>query len=32
MAEAERAARKAYEINKFDLWAQHNVSYGFEIP
>ncbi|KAM6546399.1 hypothetical protein CsatB_027135 [Cannabis sativa] len=28
MEEAEKAARKALEINKDDCWAQHNVSYN----
>lgn len=31
MAEAEKAARKALEINKADCWAQHNVSYILSI-
>lgn len=26
MEEAEKAAKKALEINKQDSWAQHNVS------
>jgi hypothetical protein len=27
MAEAEKAAKKGFEINKQDNWAQHAVSY-----
>jgi hypothetical protein len=27
MADAEKAAKKGFEINKQDLWAQHAVSY-----
>lgn len=26
MSEAEKAARKGLDINKHDLWSQHNVS------
>lgn len=29
MADAEKAARKGYEKNKQDCWAQHAVSYCF---
>lgn len=28
MADAEKAAKRAYEINKQDVWAQHAVSYN----
>lgn len=27
MADAEKAAKKAFEINNQDFWAQHAVSY-----
>lgn len=27
MADAEKAAKKGFEINKQDYWAQHAVSY-----
>ncbi|ONK65462.1 uncharacterized protein A4U43_C07F37360 [Asparagus officinalis] len=30
MAEAEKAARKGFEINKFDLWSQHNLCHVFQ--
>jgi hypothetical protein len=29
MADAEEAAKKGFEINKQDYWAQHAVSYLF---
>ncbi|KAJ6818183.1 tetratricopeptide repeat protein 38 [Iris pallida] len=30
MAEAERAARKGYEINRLDVWSQHNLCHVFQ--
>lgn len=30
MAEAESAARKGFEINKHDLWSQHNLCHVFQ--
>jgi hypothetical protein len=29
MADAEKAARKGYELNKQDCWTHHNVSYNY---
>ncbi|KAL5545013.1 hypothetical protein UlMin_008797 [Ulmus minor] len=29
MEDAEKAVRKALEINEQDLWGQHNVSYSY---
>lgn len=29
MTEAEKAAKKGYEINKQDCWVHHNVSYNY---